>query len=150
MVGRPTLRIVLPMVMTSRLSASTPSACQRRGYGCVAGFIGVSFGGMGRSRDHDLAHASDRRALRDEERQELKRVHFAGGLDRPPDRVAAGRARGQRRAVAERALVALEGGERDAAVPRLVAVLDQEARHATRLTPWRHPDIGRAPRYLHP
>ena len=40
-VGRPTLRIVLPIVITSRLSASTPSACQRRGYGC----IGVSFGG---------------------------------------------------------------------------------------------------------
>ena len=55
-------------------------------------------------------------------------------------------ARGQRRAMAERALVALEGGERDAALVRLVAVMDQEARHATRLTAGRRPDIGRAPR----
>ena len=36
--------------------------------------------------------------------------------------------------MAERAVVALEGGERDAALVRLVAVMDQEARHATRLT----------------
>src|SRR3954451_19130628 len=134
--------------MTSRLSASTPSACHRRGYGGVAGFICVSSRGSGRSWDHDLAHASDRRALRDEERQEPQRVLLAGGLDRPPDRVAAGRAGGQRRAVAERALVALEGGERDAALVRLVAVLDEEAGHAARLTRRRHPYIGRPPRSL--
>ena len=48
--------------------------------------------------------------------------------------------------MAERAFVALEGGERDAALVRLVAVMDQEARHATRLTAGRRPDIGRAPR----
>src|SRR3954447_21642735 len=111
---------------------------------------GSPWGGSGSSRDHDLTHASDGRALRDEERQQPQRVLLAGGLDRPPNRVASRRAGGQRRAVAERALVALEGSERDAAVVRLVAVLDQEARHATRLTPRRHPDIGRAPRYLHP
>jgi len=52
--------------------------------------------------------------------------------------------------VAERALVALEGGERDAAVVRLVAVLDQEAGHAARVTPRVRPYIGRAPRYRHP
>src|SRR3954462_6924119 len=134
--------------MTSRLSASTPSACQRRGYGCIAGFIWVSFGGSGGSRDHDLAHASERRVLRDEERQELQRVRLAGGLDRPPDRVAAGRAGGQRRAVAERAVVTLEGGERDAALMRRVAVLDGEAGHAARLTPGPHAYIGRPPRSL--
>ena len=42
--------------------------------------------------------------------------------------------------------MALEGGERDAALVRLVAVLDQEAGHATRLAAAPHPDIGRAPR----
>ena len=47
--------------------------------------------------------------------------------------------------MAERALVALEGGERDAALVRLVAVLDEEAGHAARLTPRAHPYIGRAP-----
>src|SRR3954451_402373 len=102
----------------------------------------VSFGGSGSSRDHDLADASGRRALRDEERQELQRVLLTGGLDRPPDRVPAGRAGGQRGAVAERALVALEGRERDAALVRLVAVLDDEARHAARLTPGPHRYIG--------
>src|SRR6187551_441153 len=35
MVGRATLRIVLPTLMTSRLVASTASACQRRGYGAA-------------------------------------------------------------------------------------------------------------------
>src|SRR4051812_49913086 len=120
------------MVMTRRLSASTPSACQRRGWGCVAGFMWVSFGRIGSSRDRDLAHASDRRALRDEERQEPQRVLFACGLDPPPDRVAAGRAGGQRRAVAERALVALEGGERDAALVRLVAGVADGRRRASR------------------
>src|SRR3954447_20800788 len=111
---------------------------------------GSPCGESGSSRDHDLADASERRALRDEERQQLQRVLLAGGLDRPPDRVAAGRAGGQRGAVAERALMALESGERDAALVRLVAVLDDEAGHMARLTPRRHPDIGRPPRYLHP
>ena len=55
-------------------------------------------------------------ALGDEERQQRERVRLGRGVDRPPDRVAAGGARGQRRAVAERALVAPEGRERDAAL----------------------------------
>src|SRR4051812_9070418 len=100
------------------------------------------------ARGHDLAHRRDRWALRDEERQQPPRVPPARGLDRPPDRVAAGRAGGQRRAMAEVTLVALEGGECDAALVRLVAVLDDEAGHAARLTPRPHPYIGRAPRYL--
>src|SRR3954451_12151969 len=87
-VGRPTLRIVLPIVMTSRLSASTPSAWQRRGYGCIE----VSFGGSGGAH---LGHACARRARGDKERQLPQRVLLAGGLDRPPDRVAAGEARDQ-------------------------------------------------------
>src|SRR4051794_35789138 len=124
--------------MTSRLSASTPSACQRRGYGCIE----VSFGGSG---DDDFGHACDRRALGDEERQLPQRVLLAGGLDRPPDRVAAGEARDQRRAVAERAFVALEGRERDTALVRLVAVLDQEARHATSVPAMRPRRIGGRP-----
>src|SRR4051794_14539206 len=130
--------------MTSRLSASTPSACHRRGYGC----IGVSFRGMGGSRDDDLGDPSGGRALRDEERKLSQRVLLAVGLDRPPDRVATDRAGGQRRAMAEGTLVALEGGECDAALVRLVAVLDDEAGHAARLTPRPRPYIGRPPGYL--
>ena len=41
--------------------------------------------------------------------------------------------------------MSLESGERDAALARLVAVMDQEARHATRLTLPPHPYIGHAP-----
>src|SRR4051812_34810803 len=50
--------------------------------------------------------------------------------------------------MAEGTLVALEGGERDAALVRLVAVLDDEAGHAARVTPRPQPYIGRPPRYL--
>ena len=66
--------------------------------------------------------------------------------DRPPDPVVSVDARGERRAMAQRARVALEGGECDAALVRLVAVMDEVAGHASRLAPIPHPDIGRAPR----
>src|SRR3954451_18325718 len=97
------------------------------------------------SGDDDFGHACDRRALGDEERELPQRVLLAGGLNRPPDRVAAGEARGQRRAVTERAFVTLEGRERDAALVRLVAVMDQEARHATSIPAIPDPDIGARP-----
>src|SRR4051794_14111679 len=129
------------MVMTSRLSASTPSACHRRGYGCIEGLLR----GIRESRDDEFSHASDRRALGDEERELPQRVLLARGLDRPPDRVATGEARGQRRAVAERAFVTLEGRERDAALVRLVAVMDQEARQAMSIPASPDPDIGATP-----
>src|SRR5438094_1681527 len=80
-----------------------------------------------------------------EERQQRERVLRRRGIDRPPDRVAARSARGERAAVAQRAVVAAERGERDTALVRLVAVVDQVARHAMSLAARPRPDIGRAP-----
>ena len=85
-------------------------------------------------------------ALGDEERQEPERLGLAAGL--APTTRSRGRRRRTRRAspAAQRALVALEGGERDAALMRLVSVVDEEARHAMRVLSNARPDIRGAPR----
>ena len=93
------------------------------------------------SRDVDLVDARRRGALGEEVRQESECFVGAGRLHLPPDRVPAEGARGQRRAVAERARVPPEGGERHAALVRLVTVLEQEAGHGSQLArqpPARH------------
>jgi hypothetical protein len=74
-----------------------------------------------------------------------ERVVLAGGLHPPPDRVPALTSRRERRAAAQRALVRAEGGEHDAEVVRLVAVVDEEARDG-RASRWRAlRDIARPP-----
>ena len=93
----------------------------------------------------DLADARCRRALRDVEGEQSDRVPLGCGFDGPPDRVPARKARGERRAVAKRAVVAFEGGEHDAALVRLVAVVEQVTRHGSSLLLRQARDIGEAP-----
>ncbi len=78
-------------------------------------------------------------------RQQPERVVFARGVDRPPDRVAAGVAGCERRSMTERALVPLERREHDATLVRLVAVLQEVTGHASSLPPRARIDIGRTP-----
>src|SRR5690349_15587283 len=63
------------------------------------------------SWDLNFADAGDGGACGHVERQQSERVFYAVGLDRPPDRVPAGTARGQGGPVAQRAVVAFERGE---------------------------------------
>ena len=79
-----------------------------------------------------------------------ERVLLGRGLHRPPDRVAARPAGGQRAPVAERALEAAERGERDATLVRLVVVVEQVPGHAPTLPRRRRPDIGLQPSIGHP
>jgi hypothetical protein len=79
--------------------------------------------------DLDLVHARDIGSLRDVRRKQAERVLFGLGFYRPPDRVPARPARRERGLVAKWALMAFEGGEDDAALPRLVMVLEQKLRH---------------------
>src|SRR5215472_2795299 len=81
------------------------------------------------SWDLHLADLGDDGAFGHVERQQSERVVFAVGVDRPPDRVPAGAARGQGRLVAQRAVVAFERGEHHAALVRLVSVVQQVAGH---------------------
>src|SRR5512134_2714410 len=101
--------------------------------------------GASRSWDLDLADGCRCRALGHVGRQQPQSVFFALGLDGPPDRVAAGAARGERFLVAKWTLVALERGEHDAALARLVAVLEQVTRHGSSLPPSGRADIGATP-----
>src|SRR5262249_28295531 len=97
------------------------------------------------SWDLNLTDAADGGALGHVVRQQPERVLFAGGLHRPPDRVAAGAARGQGRLVAKRAVVSFERGEYHAALLRLVAVVEQVAGHEPTVPPCRRADIGGSP-----
>ena len=56
--------------------------------------------------------------------QQRERVLVGCRFDRPPDCVPAGATRGKRWLVTQRALVSFERGEDDAAVVRLVAVVE--------------------------
>ena len=95
--------------------------------------------------DVDLAHAGGSGALSDVGRQQPERVLLTRGVDRPPDRMAAGVAGGDRRSMTQRALVPLERREHDAALVRLVAMLQEVMEHPSRLLPRRCTDIGRTP-----
>src|SRR5204863_7045807 len=97
------------------------------------------------SWDVDLAHARRGGALRDVGRQQSERVFCGCALDRPPDRVAAGTARGERAAVAKSAFVPPEGGKDDTALVRLVVVVQQVLGHEASLSPRCGPDIGGPP-----
>jgi hypothetical protein len=97
------------------------------------------------SWDLNLADARDRGALGDVERQQPERVLFAINVDRPPDRVAPGAARGQCHVVPKRALVSLERSEDDAALVRRVTVVKQVGRHAPSLPRPAFPHIGATP-----
>ena len=80
----------------------------------------------------------------DPHRSGVPRVLLAGGFDVPPDRVPARATRGERRLVTERALVPLERREHDPALLRLVAMLEEEERHRSSVSPRACGDIGRA------
>src|SRR5438034_3786481 len=99
-------------------------------------------GARGYSRDLDLVHASDSGAFGDVGRQQRERVLSAFRFDFPPDRVAAGAARSEGGLVAKWAWVSLEGGEDDAALARLVMVLEYVTRHGSSLPPGGCADIG--------
>src|SRR5918995_6646472 len=101
-----------------------------------------------RSRDLDLADGGCDGALGDVEGQKPERVLGGCGIDGPPDRVdrvPVGCARGERELTAKRAVVALEGGEHDAAFVRLMAVGGQGTGHGASLLLCRRRDIGAAP-----
>src|SRR3712207_1022325 len=82
------------------------------------------------SWDPHLRDPGDRGAGGHEVRDESERLVLVRGFDAPPDDMAARLARRERGAVAQAAVEAVEGGEDHAALVRLVAVLDEEARHA--------------------
>src|SRR3954451_16919160 len=84
-----------------------------------------------RLRDLHLANRDGRGALGDVEGQQRERVGLARGLHRPPDRVAARTAGRERALVAKRAREATESGESDAALVRLVVVVEQVAGHVS-------------------
>ena len=97
------------------------------------------------SWDVDLTHARGGRTLSDVAGQQPERVLCGRALDRPPDRVTAGAARGECRQVTKWAFVPLERGENGAALMGLVVVVEQVLGHATRLTPRGRSDIGGTP-----
>ena len=86
-----------------------------------------------------------RRSLGHIEREESKCITLRLGFHRPPDRMTAGTARGERALTTKRALMALEGGEHDAALARLVTVVEQVAGHASNLPTELPDDIGATP-----
>jgi len=111
-----------------------------------AGRAGYQGEGLGtRSWDLDLAHARCSGALGDVAGQQPERVLFGCRFDRPPDRVPAEAARRQGCPVAKWTSVSLEGGEDDAALIRLVAMVEQVAGHEPSLLPRRRCDIGAPP-----
>src|SRR5512132_1996410 len=118
---------------------------ERRRTRAARGGAGAASTGASRSRDLDLADGRRGRAFGDVERQQPQGVLFALGLDRPPDRVAAGAARGERSAVAKWTLVAPERREHDAALARLVMVLEQVTGHGSSLSQGGPADIGAPP-----
>ena len=80
-------------------------------------------------RDDDVVDPRRGGALGDEVGEERERLARAGRLDGPPDLVAARAARRRSRLTAQGAGVPAEGGERGAAVERLVTVVEEEARY---------------------
>src|SRR6266508_71229 len=88
-----------------------------------------------RSWDLHLADAGDHRSGSDVGREEPQRLFLAGGFNVPPNCVAAGAARGDRRLVTERALVPLERREHDPALMWLVSVLKEVAGHGSSMRP---------------
>jgi hypothetical protein len=85
------------------------------------------------------------RALGHESREERKRLCGAGGLDLPPQSVAAAQAAGPHTAGAQRAVEALPGREGGATFVWLVLVMKDERGHVPIVAP-RHPgNIGWMP-----
>jgi hypothetical protein len=96
-----------------------------------------------RSWDLHFAYAGDGGSFGDVGRQQSQRVLLTRRFDRPPDRVAAGAARGKGRSVTERAVVTLERLEHDAALTWQVPMLEEEAGHASSFPRRAAADIGR-------
>jgi hypothetical protein len=78
-------------------------------------------------------------------RQQRQRLRLITGFDRPPDRVSAAEAGGDRRLMPEPTSVPLEGGEHGPALVRSVTVLKQVTGHTTSLTTPALSHIGGAP-----
>ena len=97
------------------------------------------------SRDSYFGDLSRSRALSDVEGQLRDCLRLGGSIDRPPDGVSTGPARGERGAVTERALVSLEGREHDAAFWGLVFVVEDVPGHPSRLPHAMRRDIGGLP-----
>src|SRR5262245_31141640 len=95
--------------------------------------------------DADVVDPGRRRARGDVEREQAEGVLRGRGLDRPPDRVAARVARPERRLTAKRAVVPLEGGERDPALGRVVTVVEEVSGHGSTVPPPARGDIRVAP-----
>ena len=81
------------------------------------------------SRNVDRGDAGYSGALGDVEGEQREGVCFGLGFHGPLDRVSAGAARCERWLAAKRAVVALERGEHDTAIVRLVSVVEHEAGH---------------------
>src|SRR5882724_8489097 len=99
----------------------------------------------GWSWDFDLVDARCGGALGDEERQQRESFALGFRFNRPPECVAAGAARADRRLVAKRTLVASERGEDDSALLRVVAMVKQVAEQAAIIARRRYADIGVTP-----
>ena len=106
------------------MKGSWATGSSRGGISVVSGVvIGIAL------RDLDRADPGRGGALGEVERQLLERLLFASRFHDPPDRVPAVRAGGERLLTAQWALLALERGERDAALLRLVLVVKEVAEH---------------------
>jgi hypothetical protein len=97
------------------------------------------------SWNFDLTDTTGGCALGNEIRQHLQRFPFSFRLDRPPDRVSTGAARGESPTVAKWAIVSFEGCEDDSTLVRRVPVFELEARHAMSFRCCDPTDIGRHP-----
>jgi hypothetical protein len=86
----------------------------------------------GLSWDIDLADLCRHRSLSNVEREKSECIALRVGFHCPPDLVTAGTARGERALTAKRALMALKSGEDDAALARLMAVVEQVTGHASK------------------
>src|SRR5919112_3901308 len=78
--------------------------------------------------------------------EERERLARAGGLHPPPDAVVAGQAARGHVALPQRAAKALPGGKGCVTFVRLMAVVEEEERHAAILSPAGLVLIGRPPR----
>jgi hypothetical protein len=96
-------------------------------------------------RDRDIPDLDRDRPSRNEARQQRKSGSAALGLNAPPDRMSAGKARRFGVGLAKRALKADPGGECGCAFRRGVLVLEEVRRHTVSLLHSATADIGDDP-----
>jgi hypothetical protein len=81
----------------------------------------------------DVADLDRDRPASNERRQQRKRLDCVVGLDAPPDRMTAGKARGRGGVVAERAPKACPRGKRGGTFTRGMPMMEKEVGHAIRV-----------------